>query len=54
VFRGRLKMPEMLRKWKEYGDRIAEAASQVLGECEVFAFGSVVEGRATGGATSTS
>jgi Predicted nucleotidyltransferases len=39
----------MLRKWKEYGDRIAETASQVLGECEVFAFGSVVKGRATGG-----
>jgi predicted nucleotidyltransferase len=42
-------MLEMLRKWKEYGDRIAEAASHVLGECEVFTFGSVVEGRATGG-----
>jgi predicted nucleotidyltransferase len=49
VFRSRLKMLEMLRKWKEYGGRIAEAASQVLGECEVFAFGSVVESRATGG-----
>ena len=49
MFRSRLKMLEMLRKWREHGDRIAEAASQVLGECEVFAFGSVVEGRATGG-----
>jgi len=49
VFRSRLKMQEMLRNWKEYGHKIAEAASKVLGECEVFAFGSVVEGRATGG-----
>jgi len=49
VFRSRLRMQEMLGNWKEYGHKIAEAASQVLGECEVFAFGSVVEGKATGG-----
>ncbi len=45
----RMEIVRMLREWERWVERIAEAASRVLGGCEVYVFGSVVEGRATGG-----
>ncbi|WP_460122801.1 nucleotidyltransferase domain-containing protein [Stetteria hydrogenophila] len=42
-------MARLAREWRVWTRRIAVAAERVLGECRVYVFGSVAEGRATGG-----
>ncbi|ADI32021.1 DNA polymerase beta domain protein region [Staphylothermus hellenicus DSM 12710] len=42
-------MARLIREWRMWSRRVAEAAEKVLGECKVYVFGSVAEGRATGG-----
>lgn len=42
-------MVEMIRNWTAYAESVVRAAEEVLGGCEVYAFGSVVEGSWTGG-----
>ncbi len=49
VLESRLEMARLARQWRFWSKRIAEAARRVLGDCEVYVFGSVVEGRAVGG-----
>lgn len=49
VFRFRVKMVEMIRNWIAYAESVVRAAEEVLGDCEVYAFGSVVEDSWTGG-----
>ena len=49
ILRSRLELVRLARQWRYWSRRIAEAAREVLGECEVYVFGSIVEGRATGG-----
>ena len=39
----------LIRQWRVWSAAIAEAAVKVLGPCEVYVFGSVVEGHETGG-----
>jgi len=45
----RVEIIKLLKEWRAWVRRIAEAAEEVLGECEVYVFGSVAEDRATGG-----
>ncbi len=40
---------EIVRKWREYTAKVAEAARKVLPDSRVYVFGSVVKGEATGG-----
>lgn len=47
--KARAEIIELIRDWRLWSEAIAEAAERVLGSCEVYVFGSVVEGRATGG-----
>lgn len=49
ILRSRLEMARMAREWRLWASRIAGAAERLLGECEVYVFGSVAEGRETGG-----
>ena len=35
------------REWRPLAEAVAEAAEKLLGECEVYVFGSVAEGRQT-------
>jgi len=48
VLEARLKLNEMVREWRSYAKRIADAARTLLGPCEVYVFGSVARGLATG------
>lgn len=43
------KKADMLKKWKEWVNKIAVCARDILDEVEVFVFGSVVRGELTGG-----
>ena len=49
ILESRLEMVRLAREWRFWCDRIARAAERILGDCEVYVFGSVVEGRAVGG-----
>jgi len=49
VLRSRLEMVKLAREWRHWSRRIAEAAREVLGDCEVYVFGSVAEGEEVGG-----
>ncbi|MBS7612394.1 nucleotidyltransferase domain-containing protein [Candidatus Bathyarchaeota archaeon] len=42
-------MGQIARQWRFWSEAIAKAAYEVLGSCNVYVFGSVAEGRATGG-----
>jgi len=44
-----MQQARLLEQWKKWSKKIAEASKKILGECKVFVFGSVVEGKATGG-----
>ncbi|MEM0024274.1 MAG: nucleotidyltransferase domain-containing protein [Thermofilaceae archaeon] len=44
-----VKRAEMVRNWREYAARVAEAARAVLPGARVYVFGSVVRGEHTGG-----
>jgi len=39
----------MIEKWREFVSKIANVCKEILGECEVYVFGSVVENEWTGG-----
>jgi len=49
ILRYRIQQAKLLEQWEEWSKKIAGAARKVLGECKVFVFGSVIEGKATGG-----
>ncbi len=40
---------KIIENWRFYVEKIAKACRELLGDCEVFVFGSVVEGKWTGG-----
>lgn len=40
---------KMVEKWREYVSKIAKACKEILGECEIYVFGSVAENKWTGG-----
>ena len=42
-------MRKILKNWRYWVKRIAVAAKEVLGDCETYVFGSVIEGAWTGG-----
>jgi len=48
LLEARLKLNEMVREWRSYAKRVAEAARALVGLCEVYVFGSVARGLATG------
>ena len=49
ILKSRLKLIKLATQWKYWSKKIAEAAENILGDCEVYVFGSIVENRATGG-----
>ena len=49
IFKVGLRMKKFIDEWDRWAERIALAARDVLGKCEVYVFGSVVEGKAIGG-----
>ncbi len=49
IIRFRLEIVKLAEDWEKWVKRIADASRRVLGESEVYVFGSIVEGRATGG-----
>lgn len=44
-----LKMKKIIENWKYWVEKIAATAKEVLGDCEIYVFGSVAEGTWTGG-----
>jgi len=48
VLKAKLELKRLASEWRFWAERIAEATRNVLGLCEVYVFGSVAEGRATG------
>jgi len=48
LLEARLRLNEMAKDWRSYAIRIAQAARNLLGPSEVYVFGSVVKGLATG------
>jgi len=49
ILKSRLEVIRLARRWRYWSRRIAEASKSVLGDCEVYVFGSYIEGEATGG-----
>ena len=49
LLRAKAEMARLVREWRFWVEGIARAANNVLGPCVVYVFGSVAEGRATGG-----
>ncbi|MCX8171473.1 MAG: nucleotidyltransferase domain-containing protein [Candidatus Bathyarchaeota archaeon] len=47
--RAKLEINRLIRDWRFWCNKIADAAASVLGKCEVYVFGSVIYGHATGG-----
>ncbi len=45
--RKRIERADMIRKWREHIRRIARSARNVLGDVEIYVFGSAVEGMLT-------
>ncbi len=43
------KRAEMVKNWRRWTEKIAEAVEEVIPEAEVYVFGSVVRGEAVGG-----
>jgi len=48
ILEEKLKLNELAREWEFWSRRIAEAARELLGPCEVYVFGSAVKGLSTG------
>jgi predicted nucleotidyltransferase len=48
LLEARLRLKELARDWRFYSKRVAEAARMLIGPCEVYVFGSIVRGQATG------
>ncbi len=40
---------KLLKEWEKWSKKIEKAAKKILGDCRVVIFGSVIEGKATGG-----
>ena len=49
IFEAGAERRRIIEKWREYVLRIASACKNILGDCEVYVFGSVVENKWTGG-----
>jgi len=49
VLKVKLKLRKLALEWVFWANSIGKAAKNLLGECETYVFGSVVEGKATGG-----
>lgn len=49
LLKARIEFSSLVRDWQRWSEAIARAAGKVLDLCEVYVFGSVVEGRVTGG-----
>jgi len=49
IFKFKMEMRRLIENWSEYAKKIAEVSKEILGECEVYIFGSVIEGAWTGG-----
>jgi len=49
ILKYRMKLMKLLNEWVKWSKRIADASKEILGECKVFVFGSVVEEKAVGG-----
>jgi len=49
LLKARIEISRIVRQWRFWSEAIAKAAEEVLGPCHVYVFGSVVEGRVTGG-----
>ena len=49
IFEFKAEMAKMAKTWKPWAEKIAKAAKQTLGSCEVYIFGSTVKGVQTGG-----
>lgn len=39
---------KLMRKWRLWSERIAYVADEILSSCEVYVFGSIIRGQATG------
>lgn len=48
LLKARLEISRLARDWRLWSKAIAKSARKVLGLCEVYVFGSVVEGHVTG------
>ena len=48
LLEARLRMKELAENWRFWSKKIAYASRELLGNCEVYVFGSVVRGKATG------
>lgn len=49
LLKAKARIAHLVRQWRFWAEAIAKAASEILGPCSVYVFGSVVEGLATGG-----
>ena len=49
IFKSGAERRKLIENWRFYTEKIAEACKELLKDCEVYVFGSVVEGRWTGG-----
>lgn len=48
LLEARLRLNELARDWRFWSKKIADAARMLIGPCEIYVFGSVVRGQATG------
>jgi len=48
ILKAKLELRRLAEDWRLWAARIAKAAKQILGPCEAYVFGSVVEKHATG------
>ena len=49
IYEFKMEMRRMIERWKEYSKRIANVSKDLLGDCDVYVFGSVAEDTWTGG-----
>ncbi|WXG43804.1 MAG: nucleotidyltransferase domain-containing protein [Promethearchaeati archaeon SRVP18_Atabeyarchaeia-1] len=48
ILKAKLEVGKLVYKWRPWAKKIAGAAKVTLGECQVYVFGSVAKGTATG------
>ena len=49
LFKAKVEISKLIHDWPLWCEAITRASTEVLGLCEVYVFGSVIEGRAAGG-----
>ena len=49
LLKARIEISKLARDWRFWSEAIAKVAGEIVGSCEVYVFGSVVEGHVTGG-----